>query len=487
MSCDLKEIELLGTGGFGAVKKVKRGKDEYAFKILMDGIEYSIKEIDVLFRIANPSILKGYQLRFYDRDLDCQKLYLYEKNDDDDSNPYDPSNPVNVMKKGKVALLEELADKDMNRRNFFRFGKKKFDKKGYFDFNVELQRKCIFQICKAVECLMRAGYYHADIKPENMLYKIEGKKDKEDVDNIDDVNFYLSDYGILIELDENGYPTKKCLQGTPSYMAPETLVYDVVTYNSCMWAIGFSLLKVILDISFDGYRTRKILDDPMAYIDFINKKIKNEVKMEKNKYRGREYSKYISTLELLEDMAIVKESKRLSIFQVFDRLPEFSLPKCLYSLDPIKVVGAEAIEIFREYVKFFKIVNKRPHLKVFCLSFTYLLRLAAKGFNWRIDKNIVFSAVHAVATTFYFPQLYKRFTENEKNFVLLYVFELQGKVYTNDIYFNATNPEEIYTILNLLKQGRGEFFMHHFNSGFKKVYKNEFKDKKDIIFDPYRF
>ena len=58
---------------------------------------------------------------------------------------------------------------------------------------------------------------HRDLKPENILLKKDG-----------DWNIVLADFGLATFQDDKDILFKRC--GTPGYVAPEVLDYDVFSY-----------------------------------------------------------------------------------------------------------------------------------------------------------------------------------------------------------------------------------------------------------------
>ncbi|XP_076313326.1 myosin light chain kinase, smooth muscle-like isoform X2 [Tachypleus tridentatus] len=81
------------------------------------------------------------------------------------------------------------------------------------------------QICEGVEYMHNQNILHLDMKPENILCVTRtGNRIK------------LIDFGLARKYD----PTKKLqvLFGTPEFVAPEVVNFEMVTYKTDMWSVG---------------------------------------------------------------------------------------------------------------------------------------------------------------------------------------------------------------------------------------------------------
>ncbi|XP_065096182.1 myosin light chain kinase, smooth muscle [Paramisgurnus dabryanus] len=85
--------------------------------------------------------------------------------------------------------------------------------------------KYMLQIIDGVQFIHKQGIVHLDLKPENiMCINKTGSKIK------------LIDFGLARRLEDSG--TLKVLFGTPEFVAPEVINYEVISYPTDMWSIG---------------------------------------------------------------------------------------------------------------------------------------------------------------------------------------------------------------------------------------------------------
>lgn len=190
---------LLGQGTFGEVYLARDTMDdsEKAIKILVSGVESSLSEIDVLFRVVNPQLVEGYEINIVNR---------------------------------HVELVEQLISGSMetdifNNPEFLRLSQNE---------KLNLYYLLVIDCCRGLNCLYQSGYVHLDIKPENILYSLnEGR-----------YTFYIGDYGLA-------YPRNMDVPlevdiGTPLFFPPEYKDIPIYPTESLpCWALGFSLIEII--------------------------------------------------------------------------------------------------------------------------------------------------------------------------------------------------------------------------------------------------
>ena len=107
-----------------------------------------------------------------------------------------------------------------------------------------LQRRFVEEFLLGLEHLHSHSIVHRDIKPENVLMVryAEGKKHA--------YRPVLADFGISKVLAENHEMAQTLIQrsmrvGTVTYMAPEQLRGERITYNSDLWSFGIILYEII--------------------------------------------------------------------------------------------------------------------------------------------------------------------------------------------------------------------------------------------------
>ncbi|EDO33022.1 predicted protein [Nematostella vectensis] len=91
---------------------------------------------------------------------------------------------------------------------------------------------CVRQVLKALRYLTRKGIIHRDLKPENLLLSERPSDHRPPI-------IKLTDFGIAKQLKGNG---------SPLYLAPETILEEGLTYAVDIWACG-----VILYLLLVGY------------------------------------------------------------------------------------------------------------------------------------------------------------------------------------------------------------------------------------------
>jgi len=168
------EKKTLGQGAYGVVKLIQQGGRKYAVKQFTSGVA-DYNEIDVLARFEHPNLLHAISI-FYTPRTGLQLTLPYATSGslrDYMNNRNAAGNPIRPHE----ALL------------------------------------LFYQIASAVDFLNKQGYYHCDIKPENIL--MFGEKP------------VLADFGL-------SFPNKKEQQsinvcGTADYGAPQAKIEDVKT------------------------------------------------------------------------------------------------------------------------------------------------------------------------------------------------------------------------------------------------------------------
>lgn len=230
----------LGQGGMGQVYKATkysrddRVTEEVALKISLQNQLVSMSEIDVLFRVNNPDLIKGWHLlnsndRQFQEVIKPPKPITYEKlNVSPDSIIFDEelvSGSMNkLLEKGEITAFDEIFERVLTNAQ-----------------REQLTFKLIYQVCSGLLCLERAGYIHIDLKPDNILYSLDSRKSIPD-----SINFYVGDYGILKNVDDDERMYK--YTGTLIFFPPEYTSSQVIVTNTVpIWQLGLSLVSILGD------------------------------------------------------------------------------------------------------------------------------------------------------------------------------------------------------------------------------------------------
>lgn len=93
----------------------------------------------------------------------------------------------------------------------------------------------IIAITDAISAVHAAGYLHRDIKSENIILTIDGRR----------LEPKLTDFGIAKALDPDSEELTEGMVGTPRTMAPEQIAQDEVDERTDIWALGVLLFEML--------------------------------------------------------------------------------------------------------------------------------------------------------------------------------------------------------------------------------------------------
>lgn len=96
--------------------------------------------------------------------------------------------------------------------------------------SIEVIEKIIVQVLRALNYLHSRGIYHFDIKPQNILVKMENDKP---------VQARIIDFGLA------GFTAPKKKVGTPAYMAPEVIQGGLLDGRTDLYSFGVLLYRVL--------------------------------------------------------------------------------------------------------------------------------------------------------------------------------------------------------------------------------------------------
>ena len=228
-------IKRLGAGNYGAVWEVTRTwkerkdrksemvqrRENYACKIcnlkrilddfndisripLRTTVEYLIKEADITnaYDFHHPNVLKA--------------EYIFHIHDDTTGFPFI-----------RTLMLMEICDGDLEGMLGYLFWSKTLSE--------DEARPIMLDICHGLNYLHYKGIAHLDIKPPNILFKVDPKSGKR--------IYKLSDFGFAEKVDT----TLEYGPGTPGYQAPELYEpYEKDLLKADVYSLGKCLLQMLI-------------------------------------------------------------------------------------------------------------------------------------------------------------------------------------------------------------------------------------------------
>uniref|UniRef100_A0A2R9B4Q5 Interferon-induced, double-stranded RNA-activated protein kinase n=1 Tax=Pan paniscus TaxID=9597 RepID=A0A2R9B4Q5_PANPA len=232
---DFKEIELIGSGGFGQVFKAKHRIDgkTYVIKRVKYNNEKAEREVKALAKLDHVNIVH------YNG---CWDGFDYdpETSDDDlESSDYDPENSKNSSRsKTKCLFIQmEFCDKGTLEQWIEDRRGKKLDK--------VLALELFEQITKGVDYIHSKKLIHRDLKPSN-IFLVDTKQVK------------IGDFGLVTSLKNDGKRTRS--KGTLRYMSPEQISSQDYGKEVDLYALGL-ILAELLHVCDTAFETSKFFTD----------------------------------------------------------------------------------------------------------------------------------------------------------------------------------------------------------------------------------
>lgn len=411
---EIRKIKTIASGAQGRLEHIKwRGTDK-AYKIFLDGVETSLTEIDVLFRISNPSLIRGWELRHHIE---------------------------GTLK--TVGIVEDLRTGSLN-SDFFDFTTP--------DLTKPIVEKFIEQICSALYCLAQAGYYHTDLKPDNLLFQ----QHSSNIKSAKDVDFYLGDYGYLTPLtyryeqEKDIYENPSHLGLTRNYAPPEYLEHKVYATSS-IWSLGLSLLEMIC-----GDKDRPFVQD--------------KSKLGMRTYYSKLYLWIDRKLKIVKRMGLSQIAPMLNRNPLTRPFPEDFLAQvtpCQYR-ETLEIDQNFPMRLRRIYYEYCQYVSRHQRkLKLtdreFYLAFTYIMRLVSYG---EISHKL-FEPALVLASWFY-----RGHYRVGKTLDINFIKKLKGYIFTNEVYVNASSLKQIQKVMKVLDTNPRRFTEYikiHFDYVFKPL------------------
>lgn len=380
-------MEKIGQGGYAQVFKkspttvlkiLTRDKDRSG------GLEQSLPEIDILFNVNNPNMIKGIELKYTD----------------------------------KIELTLPLArGKDLIGHLGFIYNTR--------DEMYKLSSKCLFSILDAVTCLRSARYLNFDIKLENIL--------------IDGSDFYLSDYGLsqaIKDLDQ--VIISKNPLGSFPYLAPESLLSNRYSFKSLSWVIGLIISELMIGKTISSIfkisnRTKN------SYLGKVAPNLRNQIiKVLNHQYTELESglkpkTRKIATrlISIINELLTVDEFKRPSP-------SDFIKPSiCQYN-----TINSIDISLPDEIVKqvIYEILYYKKPYNIICLAISLTLRYLDQLPNENIPKAV--KTAMLIAIYFYNDEHYIWSSREEQRAIDM-IIVLSGIIYINPMYINARRSKDI--------------------------------------------
>lgn len=520
----MKDITLLkkdigsGTYGFVSIIKDKNGEKKVAKIYYRDrgGIYSSLREIDIAFRIDRKNLLKGYEILtkknndelfgnnltgilidYYDGDLGR----FYERFFNDYNDEISSSNDEN---EGTDSSTDSETDEDLKFLNdLIKKDKKTLIPKEKYVLEkiifgstltecektllrLQIAMKMIHQLSDSFCHLYENGYYHLDIKPENVLYKI-----KEKFETIDDIDFCLSDYGLCVprnSLTENSQVASGSWEvGTYSFLPFEALGKNITIYpSSASWMIALTVIEVLTDFSHD--RKKNDFKNEREEFDYYRNHCfefkENVLSNLKSWYNIKEKDENTDILydhlrKCISEMLTLQYSKRTSPFEILGKNIE-NIPFKTYKFNNknkhIDLYFKTLIECYLDFD------CEEIYLKEFCLAWFYVCRFIIKNrININMNYRMEIMKCLELSLIFYNSSDTKPNYLRPEKILVNFIKELDENIFVNPIFLLASSPKEIYDLFEILLNEPGKY-MEISDNGFAELGKDEIKPK-NILFD----
>lgn len=449
MSCDYVRGDKIGAGSFGQVYQVINSMDNvedvikfYTSKTsdgdeMTGGLGDSIAEIDVMFNVGHASLVKGIALKLAKT---CPELF--EGINSQSGVVMNKFNGGDMSNMGSVFNLNYPEGVNV------------------FDLGVSITTKCLRQLASAITCLGEAGYYNFDIKPSNVLYNINSNDGV--IYSEDDIDFFLSDYGLCIPIRQNGQDLEPGRYlSTPLTTAPESFGFNKVYMESSMsWSLSLTVLTIFLGSSLEsmlgineGQNVQQffkyMIENIESIVEGINSQITSVYTEVYPQLSSENKPQLVQTLELLMGMLIINvfpglDKSRLRPRQVTEQLKDTSYLCTYETYDGIGVddisdedVGKITLAVLNCGKQSYGVISL-----ALCLTFRYFVINDQRFSIETIAKYCVL-----IARYFYGDNTVRMTRDDELDIVGILI-TLNGVIYINPIFNKSFTPGQVVDVIS---------------------------------------
>ncbi len=466
MKCNLIELRKMGRGSYGVTYEVEDfvSGEKSAYKVFTENLGFilSLIEIDVFFRIRNNNLIFGKEL-FFPEGLG-KECILSQKNKNSGEN----GGIVMSLQRGDASRLEPLFEKLFNVMKIT-------NRTVQSEKLVEWMLRMTVQCSLGLECLHSSGYYHRDVKLENILYSISPDGN---------LNFKVADYGFC-------YPIRSVEQivygygsGTEGYFPPE-YYYDKERLDNTndVYALGVALFTMLVGenalINAEAKNSRGEVDSPktlrnletlLVKTNYVSSKLKKVGEwLVANRISPTSLENYGLLCRVIEKMLRFSYVERFTFPMVLDELEDglkenknisvlFTEDKC-YSEEVVFVLEDEE-KVRRGLNLIFGYVDD----KLKYTSLTIALFLRSVRFSDDAVEDLV-KKCRNLALIFYetSSSRIKKISPFIIDECIELVGILEGKIFCDPIYKRITTMLGLKQLFNLIVSGELEVFYSFLN------------------------
>lgn len=398
MSCRYKYVKPLGEGAYGIVSEVIDSDGEkWAFKKFPDINDFldSLSEIDIESRISSPYLIKLKELQFNE----CSSDRRLESHDG-----------AIVLPKFDGDLLSLSEKSFINSKNY-----------------TELIRKCFYSIAAGTKCLHLNGYFHRDIKLENVFYFVSPTGE---------YNFVLADYGLSFPAEDVNEIYKISLSGSIVNYPPEAIEKGELTNKTDVWALGVCIYEFVTRDYVNKYADEKDQGKLYRSVVFNPDRIRRKM-LERVKSPSREY---VSMVELVVRCLDYSREDRISITELMQDpiFEDFESGNCTY-ISHSKFGNIDFDLARKELATYLTTITRKFSLRSLMIGWYNYLLFQSHGHQL---KHFV-----TLSKLLFREELLRSITINERYYLGALVKMMDGKIYHS---FYRTHPKDYVSIVSSL-------------------------------------